>query len=338
MLRKLTYPVISALFLTLALAGCQREPVPADGDVIRFSVNSVDVAQAPTKTDPPIPTPETIGSPDNPLSVNGCKVIVWGSLTEDSENWKPVFDNHPSIEIENENNTWTYDEDTYGKKYWNREASYKFRAAYPIAAVDGSSDVNSLTATYQGNAQDLMIASTTLAGEGAKTVELKFMHTCSAVRVYMVDVRGAQTSARYKITNFGLQNLYMDGTLTVNWNTVAVNWNTSGSTRTDGYSWTPSTGSTGWDVPATYTAFTDWLFFIPQALNPDTEKPCINLTFTAGNQTISYIKNLEDLNTTSWEAGMMYTYFIIVRPKEIEMTVEWTEWGENVNTEYTPIG
>lgn len=329
MLRKFTYPVIPALFLALALAGCQQEPVPATGDVIRFSVNSVGIAPAPTKADPEIPT---VPAPATLLTASDSKVKVWASLnTETPENWKYVFAPNPSIKLENGSGGWTYT----GDKYWNRDAYYKFKAVYPFDAdVQSSSDVDLVTVNYAGIAQDLMVASAQLAGSGAKTVNLAFSHTCSAVRVYMVDPRGAGTSVRYKITSFELQNLYMAGSLAYDW--YKFLWTPSGA-RTTGYSWSETEESNYWPVPATYTAFTEWLYFIPQALNPDTGKPCINLTFAAGDQTIPYIKNLEDLNT-SWEAGKMYTYFIIIRPKSIDITVEWTDWTDGAVHDYGTTG
>ena len=304
MRRKFTYPVIPTLFLALALAGCQQEPVPATGDVIHFSVNSVGIAPAPTKADPVIPT---VQPPATHLTDSGSEVKVWASLkTSQDQNWRYVFDPNPSIEITNGSSGWTYT----GEKYWNRDAEYKFKAVYPADA-------------------ELTLAQV----KPAKTVDLAFSHTCSAVRVYIVDPDRGEQDVRYQITEFKLQNLYMAGSLAYDW--YKFLWTPSGA-RTTGYSW-PETAGSKWPVPATYTAFTDWLFFVPQALNPDTgEKPCISLKFTIGDQTIPFTKNLEDLNS-SWEPGYMYTYFIKIRPKGIEITVEWTDWG-TAEHDYGTIG
>lgn len=330
MRRKFTYPVFPVLFLALALAGCQREPVPAAGDTIRFSVNSVGIAPAPTKADPVIPT---VPAPETQLTQSGSKVIVWASLnTATPENWKPVFDD-PSIVLENAGGSWTYS----GEKYWNRDAEYKFKSVYPDdASIQSGSNIDLVTVNYAGIAQDLMVASYSLTKsqvKSAKTVDLAFSHTCSAVRVYIVDPDRGDQAVRYQITGLKLQDLYMAGTLAYDW--YKFLWTPSGD-RTTGYSW-PETAGSKWPVPATYTAFTDWLFFVPQALNPDTgEKPCISLKFTIGDQTIPFTKNLEDLNS-SWEPGYMYTYFIKIRPKGIEITVEWTDWG-TAEHDYGTIG
>ena len=323
MRRKFTYPVIPTLFLALALAGCQQEPVPATGDVIRFSVNSVGIAPAPTKADPVIPT---VQPPATHLTDSGSEVKVWASLkTSQDQNWRYVFDPNPSIEITNGSSGWTYT----GEKYWNRDAEYKFKAVYPADAdVQSGSDVDLVTVNYAGIEQDLMVASKqlTLAQvKPAKTVDLAFSHTCSAVRVYIVDPDRGEQDVRYQITEFKLQNLYMAGSLAYDW--YKFLWTPSGA-RTTGYSW-PETAGSSWNVPATYTAFTPWLFFIPQKLHQDDGKhPAIALSYTVGTQTIDVTLPIDifDNQDVEWETGKMYTYFVKIRPQAVEMTVEWTDW------------
>lgn len=317
MRRTFTYPVIPTLFLALALAGCQQEPVPATGDVIRFSVNSVGIAPAPTKADPVIPT---VQPPATHLTDSGSEVKVWASLkTSQDQNWRYVFDPNPSIEITNGSSGWTYT----GEKYWNRDANYKFMALYPVNAdIQSDSNVDLLKVNYTDNTQDLMVAVIELAGSGAKTVDLAFNHTCSAIRVFFVDPDRGTQDVRYKITNFQLQNLYMAGTMSND--KYKFTWATSGE-RTTGYSWPGSS----WNVPATYTAFTPWLFLIPQELKQnDGKHPAIAFSYTVGAQTLDVTLPIDTYNNqdVKWEPGKMYTYFVKIRPQAVEMTVEWTDW------------
>lgn len=330
MRRKFTYTAIPALFLVLALAGCQQEPLPAAGDVIRFSVNSVGIAPAPTKADPVIPT---VQAPATLLTETDSQVKVWASLnTENPANWKYVFAPNPSIVIKNESSGWTYS----GDKYWNRDAEYKFMAVYPDDAdVQSSSNVDLITVNYAGLEQDLMIASYKLTvnqAKSAKTVDLGFYHTCSAVRVFIVDPDRGTKPVRYTITDFQLRNLYMTGSLAYGGN--SLNWTPSG-TRTTGYIWAKTSENID-QVPATYTEFTPWLYFMPQTL----EQASIYLSYTTGYQTLVATLAIDkDSNNDSikWEPGKMYTYFIKIRPKGIEMKVEWTDWG-TAEHEYDTTG
>ena len=333
MRRKFTYPAIPALLLALALAGCQREPVPAAGDVIRFSVSAVNIAPAPSKADPAIPASNTIERPGNPLAQPDCQLKVWASLNTGA-GWKKVF-NDPSIVLENESGNWTYN----GDKYWNRDANYRFMALYPVDAdvQSASSDVDQIKVNYTDNTQDLMVAATQLRGAGATTVDLAFLHTCSAVRVFFVDPDRGTQDVRYKITNLEIQGLYMAGTLTNN--QLTFTWAPSGN-RTSGYSW-PETPGSSWNVPASYTAFTPWLFFIPQSL---TDNSALSFTYEVnmgdgGTQLLPATLPINRYNNSDivWESGKMYTYYIKIRPKAIEMTVEWTDWDTDGNDDTLTI-
>lgn len=327
MRRIFTYPAFLALLLTVALAGCQKEPRPLTDDVIRFSVSSVGISSASTKADPLIPG---LQKPADPLVEFGCQVKVWASLSTDNTTWKSVFDN-PSFMLENVKGAWTYS----GDKYWNRDASYKFMGLYPVDAdFQSDSNVDLLKVNYKNNAQDLMVATTKLAGAGAKKVDLAFLHMCSAVRVYFVDPDRGEQAVRYKITDFKLQNLYMAGTLTIN-QLTSPNWATSGE-RTTGYSWPETPGST-WDVPSDYTEFpktedkaAPWLFFIPQEL---ADNSALSFTYEVNmgdgsTQLLPVTIPINKHNETDivWAPGMVYSYYVMIRPTGIKFTVEWTDW------------
>ena len=325
MRRTITYPAFLGLLLMAVLTGCQQEPCPQADDVIRFSVGSVGISSASTKAD----SDPALQKPANPLAQSGSQVKVWASLSTDNTTWKNVFDN-PYFVLENENGAWTYG----GDKYWNRDANYKFMALYPVDAnIQSGSDVDKIMVNYKDNTQDLMVASTKLAGSGAKTVDLAFEHTCSAVRVFFVDPDRGTQAVRYKITDLKLQNLYMAGLLTKDY--LKFTWATSGE-RTTGYSWPVTAGDT-WDVPATYTEFpkteavpAPWLFFIPQTL---ADNSALSFTYEVnlgdgGTQLLPATIPINKHNNTDivWEPGKMYKYYVMIRPTGIVFTVEWTDW------------
>ena len=305
------YPALLALLLTLALAGCGREQLSADGGVIRFQVNTADISSSLTKYD--LPAVDDV--PGDFLRKNGNTVRVWGSMND-----AVLFD--PYLELTCDGNgssaSWNYAGDPY---YWNMTAAYQFRSVFTNGhdTEIGSASASSVTVDYKGG-YDLMVAATSLASSEDKSATLYFGHACSAVRFFCVDPTRSSTAitANFNITSFKLNNVSETGTLTYN-----------GS----GMAWAPAsptaevfTLSTEWPVPSNNddatAALTPWFFFVPQ--NLENNNASIEFSFAptgteyAGiDQSVDVKFFLKDASTT-WEAGKMYTYFIVLDPAAIE--------------------
>jgi len=305
------YPALLALLLTLALAGCRREQLSADGGVIRFTVNTAEVSSALTKYD--LPVVDDI--PGDFLRKNGNTVRVWGSM-----NSAILFD--PYLVLSCEGNgisaNWNYAGDPY---YWDLTAAYQFRSVF----TDGhdteidSASAGSVTVNYLGG-YDLMVAATSLGSSDAKSATLTFGHACSAVRFYCIDPTRSSTAttANFNIKSFKLNNVAKTGTLTFG----------------DGIVWAPASPTAeaytlpaaSWPVPSNHddetAALTPWFFFVPQ--NLANSNASIEFSFApagpayAGiDQSVDVKYFLKDASTT-WEPGKMYTYFIVLDPAAIE--------------------
>lgn len=307
------YPALLALLLTLALAGCRREQLPADGGVIRFTVNTAEVSSALTKYD----LPDVDDIPGDFLRKNGNTVRVWGSM-----NSAILFD--PYLVLSCEGNgisaNWNYAGDPY---YWNLTAAYQFRSVFTDGhdTEIGSASASSVTVNYSGG-YDLMVAATSLGSSDAKSATLTFGHACSAVRFYCIDPTRSSTAttANFNITSFKLNNVAKTGTLTFGDGMV---WALASSTAE---AYTLPAASLPWPVPSNHddetAALTPWFFFVPQNLaNSDAS---IEFSFAPAGPEYASIEQGVDIKyflkdaSTAWEPGMMYTYFIVLDPAAIE--------------------
>ena len=320
------YPaLLLTLLLTLALAGCRREPLSAEGGVIRFQVNTADISSSLTKYQLPI----VDDLPGDFLQKDGNTVLVWGTMN-DAVLFDPLV-----LKCKGDGSTasWDYDGDRY---YWNMTAAYQFRSAFTNGhdTEIGSASASSVTVDYKGG-YDLMVAATSLASSAPKSATLYFGHACSAVRFYCVDPTrsSSATTANYNIKRFTLNNVSKTGTLTYN-----------GS----GMAWAPAsptaevfTLSTEWPVPSNNddatAALTPWFFFVPQ--NLEDNNASIEFTFapTGIDHSVDVKYDLKNADTTSpkWEAGKMYTYFIVLDPAGIQFDVDWTTWATSEDYTFT---
>ncbi len=322
----LAYPVFAVLSLTLALAGCRREPLPGGGDVLRFSVDAPEDAYALTRAySLPGVTP-----PADPLRRDGNRVRVWGSMNTSSN----VF-NSPYLELVCEGNGSTADWDYAGDRYyWYASAAYQFRSVF----TDGhdadiqSGDAGEVRVAYPGG-YDLLVAAASIASDAPKEATLTFRHACAAVRFFCVDPsRGTATTPNYSVTRFSLRNVAKTGTLAFTGTSTATTASVTG--------WTPgpATGEAwslpgSWEVPdirsaSEVSALTPWFYFVPQTLGEDA---AIELSFSPATtgQTITLTHLLKD-SSTAWEPGKMYTYFIVIEPAGIRFEVGWANWGDPV--------
>lgn len=325
------YPALLALLLTLALAGCRREPLSAEGGVIRFQVNTAEISSSLTKYD--LPAVDDV--PGDFLRKNGNTVRVWGTVNSDV-----LFDPYLVLTCNGNGSSasWDYDGDRY---YWNMTAAYQFRSVFTNGhdTQISSASTASVTVNYS-DGYDLMVAATSLASGDPKSASLDFGHACSAVRFYCVDPTRTSTATdpNFNIKSFKLNNVSETGTLTYN-----------GS----GMAWAPAsptaevfTLSTEWPVPSNNddatAALTPWFFFVPQ--NLENNNASIEFSFAPTGTEYAGIDHsvdvkyyLKNASSTSpiWEAGKMYTYFIVLDPAGIQFNVDWTDWADSENYTFT---
>ena len=326
------YPALLALLLTLALAGCRREQLSAEGGVIRFQVNTADISSSLTKYQLPV----VDDLPGDFLQKGGNTVRVWGTMN-DAVLFNPLVltckDDGGSL-------SWDYEGDRY---YWNMTAAYQFRSVFTDKHDSdlGSASAGSVTVNYSGG-YDLMVAAKSLASSDAKSATLNFGHACAAVRFYCVDPTRSSTAttANFNITSFKLNNVSKTGTLTFSDGMV---WNLDSPTAE---AYTLPAASLPWPVPSNNddatAALTDWFFFVPQ--NLENNNASIEFSFaptgteyTGIDHSVDVKYYLKNASPTSpiWEAGKMYTYFIVLDPDGIQFDVDWTDWASSEDYTFT---
>ncbi len=319
------YPALLALLLTLALAGCGREQLSAEGSVIRFQVNTAEISSSLTKYD--LPAVDDI--PGDFLRKNGNTVRVWGTM-----NSAVLFDPYLVLTCDGNGSSasWNYAGSPY---YWNLTAAYQFRSVFTDGHDSdlGAASAASVTVNYSGG-YDLMVAATSLASGDPKSASLDFGHACSAVRFYCVDPTRSSSAAtaNFNIKRFTLNNVIQTGTLTFG----------------SGMAWTPasptaevySLPAASWPVPSdnddTAAALTPWFFFVPQNLASNAS---IEFSFAPTgpeyvglpDPTVDVKFLLKDASST-WVAGKMYTYFIVLDPVSIGFTSSIQPWPTDMVT------
>lgn len=321
------YPALLAL-LTLALAGCGREQLSAEGSVIRFQVNTAEISSSLTKYD--LPAVDDV--PGDFLRKNGNTVRVWGTV-----NSAVLFDPYLVLTCDGNGSSasWNYAGDPY---YWNMTADYQFRSVFtndPDTEISSGASASSVTVKYKGG-YDLMVAATSLASGDPRSATLYFGHACSAVRFYCVDPTRSSSAAtaNYNIKRFTLNNVIQTGTLTFG----------------SGMAWTPasptaevySLPAASWPVPSdnddTAAALTPWFFFVPQ--NLASSNSSIEFSFAPTGPEYSGLPAptvdvkflLKDASPSTWEAGKMYTYFIVLDPVSIGFTSSIQPWPTDMVT------
>ena len=315
------YPALLALLLTLALAGCGREQLSAEGSVIRFQVNTAEISSSLTKYD--LPAVDDV--PGDFLRMNGNTVRVWGTMNSDV-----LFDPYLVLTCDGNGSSasWNYAGSPY---YWNMTAAYQFRSVFTNGHDSdlGAASAASVTVNYSGG-YDLMVAETSLADSDPKSATLTFGHACSAVRFFCVDPTRSSTAttANYNIRRFTLNNVSQTGTLTFG---SGMAW-TLASPVAEAY----TLPAASWPVPSnnddTAAALTPWFFFVPQ--NLASSNASIEFSFAptgpeyAGlpEPTVDVKFLLKDATPSTWEAGKMYTYFIVLNPASIGFTASIQPW------------
>ena len=326
MKRYFSHTALAALLLTVALAGCQREPLPGDGAVIRFSVASPVISAEETKaTDPDKPHERTyLVQKTRPVKLFGC------STETGSTERTLLFDDVALSCTDLDTEKWEYSP----LKYWIQDGTHDFRAVFPAPAAGNYSydkDNDELDVQFtMGPDDELLVASAqySAASRTNDKVALNFQHACAAVRFLFTD-----GTNEYVLKSFQLENITTAGTLSYGSTTT---W-TPSSTDTKVYPWALSS----WAIPPADaqtgegTAPEGWYYVIPQSLSTTADDAAVvSFTYAVGpgatDQVLPVTLKLNTSgstsNITAWEAGKIYTYKISIQANAIDFDVTWTDW------------
>ena len=326
MKRYFSHTALAALLLTVALAGCQREPLPGDGAVIRFSVASPVISAEETKaTDPDKPHERTyLVQKTRPVKLFGC------STETGSTERTLLFDDVALSCTDLDTEKWEYSP----LKYWIQDGTHDFRAVFPAPAAGNygyDKDNDELDVQFtMGPDDELLVASAqySAASRTNDKVALNFQHACAAVRFLFTD-----GTNEYVLKSFQLENITTAGTLSYGSTTT---W-TPSSTDTKVYPWALSS----WAIPPVDAqtgegaAPEGWYFVIPQSLSTTADDAAVvSFTYAVGpgatDQVLPVTLKLNTSgstsNITAWEAGKIYTYKISIQANAIDFDVTWTDW------------
>lgn len=324
MRRHFAYLALTALLLTATFTGCRQEPLPATGDAIRFSVVS------------PTLSVDTKAELVEGTKIQDSTIVLFSSKQSAGAAAKTAFfgadGTSSSTTLQYTEEAWRYDP----VKYWERDATYDFRAVCPSSAdvTAGSNSDEIVVSDFSiGSSYDLMVASqtgVTSAAQAGTAVPLEFKHACAAVRFLFKD-----GTNDYHIKSFTLSGITTSGTMTYSGADDALpTWGDLGATA---YSW----AGTPWEVPEEYdeTGLEGWYFVVPQNLGDGAK---LSFTYTVGSDGTQDIpvtiplKGGVGVNTSSvfaWDRAKAYTYKIQIQANAIEFDVAWTSWVEG-NTYY----
>lgn len=294
-----------AIMLAFALVGCRREPLPGDGEAIRFSVGpTVDVEA--TKA----------GTPDD---LGYTQIALFGNTAD-----KAVFIGTRLTKTTT--TSWEYTP----LKYWEQGQTYNFRAVCPPQAniKDGANgnevqviydSLGENTADkYYGN-YDLMVATKTgvKADEQTTTsvVPLAFYHACAAVR--FIFTKSGNVSGDCTVTGFNLKGISTSGTLTYDNLDAEVeidqsNWSPVAAPESE---WSFIVGS-GWDVP--YIG--PWTYVVPQSVSGATLE--YSYVFSGDTEQTVTLKLDETEYPGAWEPGTAYVYKIDIGISTLSVQIE----------------
>lgn len=310
MRRNAIYPVLSALLLTLALAGCRREALPEDGKAIRFSVEPAVAVDLQTKAFDALPTEADFKSKD---------IMIYGTVTRGTAP-EVLFGGETLLSFNTAEGIWKYDP----LRYWQQSGQYDFRAVSPYdAAISGSSAAKSDTVktSFREN-DDLMVASNHTAT--SNPVTLAFSHAEAAVR--FVFKKGASETRTVQVTHFEVNNMYSSGSMKYYWDANA---------NKDIIDWTPSGLKDAWlstDTPLTlsdsYQPVDGWHLVVPQTLGSDAK---LSFSFTVeGEDDTNYAVFPIPSGHNTWEPGKTYEYQIDIDILSIDLSFTVDSWDTNV--------
>lgn len=295
-----TYPALAALLLTVALTGCRQEPLPVSRDAICFSVESAAEIELETKT----------GAPDAQTYTG---IRLYGNTATAA-----VFEGITLTK--NTSNAWEYSP----LKYWEKGATYAFRAVYPSQAdITSGSSGSSVVVTFDSEGTntgttftgkyDLMVASAAAVyadTQAGTPVLLSFRHALTAVR-FVFTKSGNDASTACKIKSLKLNNVSSSGTLTYNGTDVAQDDWAPATVPAEG--WSFDVGTSGWTVPTNgYTS--QWYYTVPQTLSGAK----LVYGYDWGGDTGTVELSLPG----PWAPGTAYVYTIDIAMSKVSVQIE----------------
>lgn len=241
----------------------------------------------------------------------------------------PVFETHSAKQVSYGGGAWGYTP----KAKWVRSNYYRFRAYWPYEEIfaddliNSGSDANLLSLSYSSGVHnyDLQIAYAERypVEQGVGTVELAFKHALSAIK-FNVKFHESE-DGNDNITTFYMTGLTIVGTLMygedgTNATPADFRWiSIYKDSDTKLFQWS---GSKSFNKTTAATVFDNdgVVFAIPQEIAGGATT--FNFTTTKGGSAL----HSATVPATTWEAGKLYTYNIIIKGASISLNVDIADW------------
>lgn len=328
--------IIYAILYLLLVSGCEKDPLlgKTGRQPMRFSSAEVSIE---TKANEKPNDPTVLISVGNQVSLYGLRRV--------NNTDTPVFSNQIlSCTAAGNNPTWEYNP----LEYWEETGDYYFAGVFPYRysdiSITSTNNTYTLSVVYRaGDNQDLMVAREhrdVTESNGKRAVSLPFKHVTSAIR--FIFRKDASITSECKLTDFRLENLYANGTLScnpLNYN-GADDWSWTQSTRGTLCSWSAATTEarkligpkTGGDHPENNWCYMGWYYMVPQSMGAS---PTVHFSISYDGQT-PVTKTLDitdcdgDANHAAdiWAPNQVYNYYITINASGLTLTVEATPWDQ----------
>ena len=282
------YIFATLLFLPLII-GCAEKTVVRNETFISFTSETDEVASR---------------APFIDLSSDIVNFTVWGNY-----DGTPVFTAQEVVRVDQ---LWEY---TPLQRWILSADQYDFSAYTPVGAgvpnVIGNR-LASIDVDCNATQQDLVMAYTIVPkAEIGRTVLMTFRHPLSAIKFSLALNGNFDYRQTYKIISVRWDNVYTEGTFTLN-NDNTISTNHTGSAKET----VPITEFSGSTLSTTSKVESDFLFVIPQT----SKDAVLRLLLEINGERKEIVKVVP----IEWESGRKYTYNISIDPFEI--TIETTPW------------
>ncbi|MBQ1219729.1 MAG: fimbrillin family protein [Bacteroidales bacterium] len=247
----------------------------------------------------------------------------------------PVFETHSAKQVSYGGGAWGYTP----KAKWVRSNYYRFRAFWPYEniveddLINSGSDANLLSLSYSSGVHnyDLQVAYEERypVTHGVGTVELAFKHALSAIKFnvkFHESEEGDDNITTFYMTGLTIVGTLMYGEDGTNATPADFRWiSIYKDSDTKLFQWE---GSKQFNKTDAATVFDDdddsdkdgVVFAIPQEIAGGAAT--INFTTTKGGSAL----HSASLPATTWEAGKLYTYNIIIKGASISLNVDIADW------------